>query len=169
MVSHGPRSSPAELNSSNHHLLRERKSSAPAHSSQPTLFTFDSPANHVQTTLSASAPQDYLFLHQCMSRKSENTRYSRRSMGKHRGKPCNISNDIPPSELYPEGALAVGYSTGILGGLLPALPLTGYVILGKSFNLPVYQFSIWKKDIHNSSSHRCVCVDKCINICEMPQ
>ncbi|XP_024056407.2 GRB2-associated-binding protein 2 isoform X2 [Terrapene carolina triunguis] len=74
LVSHGPRSSPAELNSSNHHLLRERKSSAPAHSSQPTLFTFDSPANHVQTTLSASAPQDYLFLHQCMSRKSENTR-----------------------------------------------------------------------------------------------
>ncbi|XP_074839401.1 GRB2-associated-binding protein 2 isoform X1 [Carettochelys insculpta] len=74
LVSHGPRSSPAELNSSSHHLLRERKSSAPAHSSQPTLFTFDSPTNHVQTTLSASAPQDYLFLHQCMSRKSENMR-----------------------------------------------------------------------------------------------
>uniref|UniRef100_A0A8D0H761 GRB2 associated binding protein 2 n=1 Tax=Sphenodon punctatus TaxID=8508 RepID=A0A8D0H761_SPHPU len=73
-VSHAPRSSPAELSSSNHHLLRERKSSAPSHSSQPTLFTFDSPASHVQTTLSASAPQDYLFLHQCMSRKSENTR-----------------------------------------------------------------------------------------------
>ncbi|XP_019379987.1 PREDICTED: GRB2-associated-binding protein 2 [Gavialis gangeticus] len=73
-MSHGPRSSPAELNGSNHRLLRERKSLAPSHSSQPTLFTFDSPANPIQTTLSASAPQDYLFLHQCMSRKSENTR-----------------------------------------------------------------------------------------------
>nr|XP_013808900.1 PREDICTED: GRB2-associated-binding protein 2 [Apteryx mantelli mantelli] len=73
-MNHAPRSSPAELSSSNHHLLRDRKSSAPSHSSQPTLFTFDSPANHIQTTLSASAPQDYLFLHQCMSRKSENAR-----------------------------------------------------------------------------------------------
>ncbi|XP_078514618.1 GRB2-associated-binding protein 2 isoform X1 [Lissotriton helveticus] len=74
-VSHGPRSSPAELSSSNQLLLRERKSSAPAHSSQPTLFTFDAPSNHIhQSTLSASAPQDYLFLHQCMSRKTENTR-----------------------------------------------------------------------------------------------
>ncbi|XP_019385966.1 PREDICTED: GRB2-associated-binding protein 2 [Crocodylus porosus] len=73
-MSHGPRSSPAELNGSNHRLLRERKSLAPSHSSQPTLFTFDAPANPIQTTLSASAPQDYLFLHQCMSRKSENTR-----------------------------------------------------------------------------------------------
>ncbi|XP_061484966.1 GRB2-associated-binding protein 2 isoform X1 [Rhineura floridana] len=73
-MSHGPRSSPAELSGSNQRLLRERKSSAPSHSSQPTLFTFDSPANHIRTTLSASAPQDYLFLHQCMSRKSENTR-----------------------------------------------------------------------------------------------
>uniref|UniRef100_A0A8D0BKG9 GRB2 associated binding protein 2 n=1 Tax=Salvator merianae TaxID=96440 RepID=A0A8D0BKG9_SALMN len=73
-VSHGPRSSPAELSSSSQRMLRERKSSAPSHSSQPTLFTFDSPTNHIRTTLSASAPQDYLFLHQCMSRKSENTR-----------------------------------------------------------------------------------------------
>ncbi|XP_028581770.1 GRB2-associated-binding protein 2 [Podarcis muralis] len=73
-VIHGPRSSPAELSGSSQRLLRERKSSAPSHSSQPTLFTFDSPANHIRTTLSTSAPQDYLFLHQCMSRKSENTR-----------------------------------------------------------------------------------------------
>uniref|UniRef100_A0A8D2JDN3 GRB2 associated binding protein 2 n=1 Tax=Varanus komodoensis TaxID=61221 RepID=A0A8D2JDN3_VARKO len=73
-VSHGPHSSPAELSGSSQRLLRERKSSAPSHSSQPTLFTFDSPTNHIRTTLSASAPQDYLFLHQCMSRKSENTR-----------------------------------------------------------------------------------------------
>lgn len=74
-MNHAPRSSPAELSGANHHLLRERKSSAPSHSSQPTLFTFDSPAGHLQSTLSASAPQDYLFLHQCMSRKSENARY----------------------------------------------------------------------------------------------
>ncbi|KFP52712.1 GRB2-associated-binding protein 2, partial [Cathartes aura] len=73
-MNHAPRSSPAELSSASHHLLRERKSSAPSHSSQPTLFTFDSPAGHLQSTLSASAPQDYLFLHQCMSRKSENAR-----------------------------------------------------------------------------------------------
>lgn len=76
-MNHAPRSSPAELSGANHHLLRERKSSAPSHSSQPTLFTFDSPAGHLQSTLSASAPQDYLFLHQCMSRKSENARYCR--------------------------------------------------------------------------------------------
>ncbi|KAE8627810.1 hypothetical protein XENTR_v10007170 [Xenopus tropicalis] len=72
---HGPRSSPAEFNNSSHHLLRERKTSAPSHSSQPTLFTFESPSNHAhQTALSTSAPQDYLFLHQCMSQKSETMR-----------------------------------------------------------------------------------------------
>uniref|UniRef100_A0A5F8H474 GRB2 associated binding protein 2 n=1 Tax=Monodelphis domestica TaxID=13616 RepID=A0A5F8H474_MONDO len=80
-IGHGPRSSPAELNSSNPHLLRERKSSAPSHSSQPTLFTFEAPANHAQTTLSTSAPQDYLFLHQCISRRTENTRSASFSQG----------------------------------------------------------------------------------------
>ena len=72
---HGPRSSPAELSSSSQHLLRERKASAPSHSSQPTLFTFE-PAlsNHVQPALSASAPQEYLYLHQCISRRAESTR-----------------------------------------------------------------------------------------------
>uniref|UniRef100_A0A8C6XFK8 GRB2 associated binding protein 2 n=1 Tax=Naja naja TaxID=35670 RepID=A0A8C6XFK8_NAJNA len=74
LVSHGPRSSPAEFSGSNQRLLRERKTSAPSHSSQPTLFTFESPSNHIRSTLSTSAPQDYLFLHQCMSQKSENTR-----------------------------------------------------------------------------------------------
>ncbi|XP_043927247.1 GRB2-associated-binding protein 2 [Protopterus annectens] len=69
----GPRSSPADLGHSNQHLLRVRKSSAPAHSSQPTLFTFDN-SSHVPPPLSASAPQDYLFLHQCMSRRTENAR-----------------------------------------------------------------------------------------------
>ncbi|XP_053312673.1 GRB2-associated-binding protein 2 [Spea bombifrons] len=74
-INHGPRSSPAEFSSSSHFLLRERKSSAPSHSSQPTLFTFEPQSNHMhQTTLSTSAPQDYLFLHQCMSRKSETMR-----------------------------------------------------------------------------------------------
>lgn len=72
---HAPRSSPAELSSSSQHLLRERKASAPSHSSQPTLFTFE-PAlsNHVQPALSASAPQEYLYLHQCISRRAESTR-----------------------------------------------------------------------------------------------
>lgn len=74
-ASHGPRSSPAELSSSNQHLLRERKSSAPSHSSQPTLFTFEPPvSNHMQPTLSTSAPQEYLYLHQCISRRAENAR-----------------------------------------------------------------------------------------------
>lgn len=74
-ASHGPRSSPAELSSSSQHLLRERKSSAPSHSSQPTLFTFEPPvSNHMQPALSTSAPQEYLYLHQCISRRAENAR-----------------------------------------------------------------------------------------------
>ncbi|XP_050984585.1 GRB2-associated-binding protein 2 isoform X1 [Labeo rohita] len=55
-------------------LIGERKTSVPAHSSQPMLFTFDIPVRHSHSTLSNSAPQDYLFLHQCMSRKSESAR-----------------------------------------------------------------------------------------------
>uniref|UniRef100_A0A452F163 GRB2 associated binding protein 2 n=1 Tax=Capra hircus TaxID=9925 RepID=A0A452F163_CAPHI len=79
---HAPRSSPAELSSSSQHLLRERKASAPSHSSQPTLFTFE-PAlsNHVQPALSASAPQEYLYLHQCISRRAESTRSASFSQG----------------------------------------------------------------------------------------
>uniref|UniRef100_H3A4A7 GRB2 associated binding protein 2 n=1 Tax=Latimeria chalumnae TaxID=7897 RepID=H3A4A7_LATCH len=69
-----PRSSPADLSSTAQPLITDRTSSAPSHSSQPTLFPFDAPSSHLQTTLSASAPQDYLFLHQCMSRKTENAR-----------------------------------------------------------------------------------------------
>lgn len=81
-ASHGARSSPAELSSSNQHLLRERKSSAPSHSSQPTLFTFEPPmSNHMQPTLSTSAPQEYLYLHQCLSRRVENTRSASFSQG----------------------------------------------------------------------------------------
>ncbi|XP_030236362.1 GRB2-associated-binding protein 2 isoform X2 [Gadus morhua] len=55
--------------------LSERKPSAPVHSSQPVLFTFDVPLRHGHHgSLSNSAPQDYLLLHQCMSRKSESAR-----------------------------------------------------------------------------------------------
>ncbi|XP_077397128.1 GRB2-associated-binding protein 2 isoform X2 [Festucalex cinctus] len=51
------------------------KLSAPVHSSQPVLFTFDVPVRHSHhSALSNSAPQDYLLLHQCMSRKSESAR-----------------------------------------------------------------------------------------------
>uniref|UniRef100_A0A2K5WAH9 GRB2 associated binding protein 2 n=1 Tax=Macaca fascicularis TaxID=9541 RepID=A0A2K5WAH9_MACFA len=79
---HGPRSSPAELSSSSQHLLRERKSSAPSHSSQPTLFTFEPPvSNHMQPALSTSAPQEYLYLHQCISRRAENARSASFSQG----------------------------------------------------------------------------------------
>ncbi|XP_029028174.1 GRB2-associated-binding protein 2 isoform X2 [Betta splendens] len=50
-------------------------SSAPIHSSQPVLFTFDVPMRHAHhNSLSNSAPQDYLLLHQCMSRKTESAR-----------------------------------------------------------------------------------------------
>ncbi|XP_034522160.1 GRB2-associated-binding protein 2 isoform X1 [Ailuropoda melanoleuca] len=81
-ASHGPRSSPAELSSSSQHLLRERKSSAPSHSSQPTLFTFEPPvSNHMQPALSTSAPQEYLYLHQCISRRAENARSASFSQG----------------------------------------------------------------------------------------
>ena len=74
-AAHGPRSSPAELGSSSQHLLRERKASAPSHSSQPTLFTFEpSLPAHAQPALSTSAPQEYLYLHQCISRRAENAR-----------------------------------------------------------------------------------------------
>ncbi|XP_028977953.1 GRB2-associated-binding protein 2 isoform X2 [Esox lucius] len=73
----------ADLSSSLTPLPRERKSSAPVHSSQPVLFTFDVPVRHSTShghqgshgsTLSNSAPQDYLLLHQCMSRKTDSTR-----------------------------------------------------------------------------------------------
>ncbi|EHH56615.1 hypothetical protein EGM_06065 [Macaca fascicularis] len=74
--------STAELSSSSQHLLRERKSSAPSHSSQPTLFTFEPPvSNHMQPALSTSAPQEYLYLHQCISRRAENARSASFSQG----------------------------------------------------------------------------------------
>ncbi|TKC46483.1 hypothetical protein EI555_004899 [Monodon monoceros] len=42
---------------------------------KPTLFTFEpSVSNHVQPALSTSAPQEYLYLHQCISRRAENAR-----------------------------------------------------------------------------------------------
>ncbi|XP_057684814.1 GRB2-associated-binding protein 2-like isoform X1 [Corythoichthys intestinalis] len=51
------------------------KLSAPVHSSQPVLFTFDVPVRHSHhSALSNSAPQDYLLLHQCVSRKTESAR-----------------------------------------------------------------------------------------------
>lgn len=51
------------------------KLSAPVHSSQPVLFTFDVPVRHSHhSAMSNSAPQDYLLLHQCMSRKTESVR-----------------------------------------------------------------------------------------------
>uniref|UniRef100_A0A8C4S869 GRB2 associated binding protein 2 n=1 Tax=Erpetoichthys calabaricus TaxID=27687 RepID=A0A8C4S869_ERPCA len=73
-LSHGPRSMPADMMASPVSHFGERKSSAPSHSSQPVLFTFETPIRHSQPSLSSSAPQDYLFLHQCISRKNENSR-----------------------------------------------------------------------------------------------
>ncbi|KAJ8405898.1 hypothetical protein AAFF_G00313350, partial [Aldrovandia affinis] len=67
----------SELSGSLAPLIGERKSSGPSHSSQPLLFTFDvPPQRHGQGSLSNSAPQDYLFLHQCLSRKTESPRSS---------------------------------------------------------------------------------------------
>ncbi|XP_064158144.1 GRB2-associated-binding protein 2-like isoform X1 [Anguilla rostrata] len=71
---HVPRSIASDLRGHTAPLLGDRKSSGTAHSSQPLLFTFDLPARHGNGALSNSAPQDYLFLHQCMSRKAENSR-----------------------------------------------------------------------------------------------
>uniref|UniRef100_A0A3Q1GU85 GRB2-associated binding protein 2 n=1 Tax=Acanthochromis polyacanthus TaxID=80966 RepID=A0A3Q1GU85_9TELE len=72
---HMPRSVGADVTGSMGPLTGERKSSAPIHSSQPVLFTFDVPVRHSHhSSLSNSAPQDYLLLHQCMSRKTESAR-----------------------------------------------------------------------------------------------
>ncbi|PWA28055.1 hypothetical protein CCH79_00012092, partial [Gambusia affinis] len=70
-----PRSVGADVTGSMAPVSGERKSSAPVHSSQPVLFTFDVPVRHSHHgSLSNSAPQDYLLLHQCMSRKTESAR-----------------------------------------------------------------------------------------------
>ncbi|CAI5692949.1 GRB2-associated-binding protein 2 isoform X3 [Oreochromis niloticus] len=72
---HMPRSVGADVTSSMAPLTGERKSSAPVHSSQPVLFTFDVPVRHTHhNSMSNSAPQDYLLLHQCISRKTESAR-----------------------------------------------------------------------------------------------
>ncbi|MEQ2170822.1 GRB2-associated-binding protein 2 [Goodea atripinnis] len=72
---HMPRSVGADVTGSMAPVSGERKSSAPVHSSQPVLFTFDVPVRHsLHGSLSNSAPQDYLLLHQCMSRKTESAR-----------------------------------------------------------------------------------------------
>ncbi|XP_038618017.1 LOW QUALITY PROTEIN: GRB2-associated-binding protein 2 [Tachyglossus aculeatus] len=62
--------------------LPERNCSGPAvHSSQPALCTLDAGPAPAQAPLSTSAPQDYLFLHQCVSRRAENTRSASFSQG----------------------------------------------------------------------------------------
>ncbi|XP_007236837.2 GRB2-associated-binding protein 2 [Astyanax mexicanus] len=73
-TTHMLRSIAGDLGGSMAPLIGERKTSAPSHSSQPMLFTFDMPVRHSHGSLSNSAPQDYLLLHQCMSRKSESAR-----------------------------------------------------------------------------------------------
>ncbi|XP_061639342.1 GRB2-associated-binding protein 2 isoform X6 [Phyllopteryx taeniolatus] len=74
-LQHMPRSVGADVSGSSAPLSGGGKSSAPVHSSQPVLFTFDVPVRHSHHgALSNSAPQDYLLLHQCMSRKTESAR-----------------------------------------------------------------------------------------------
>ncbi|KAM9318367.1 GRB2-associated-binding protein 2 [Pholidichthys leucotaenia] len=74
-LSHMPRSVGADVTGPMAPLTGGRKSSAPVHSSQPVLFTFDVPVHHTHHgSLSNSAPQDYLLLHQCISRKTESAR-----------------------------------------------------------------------------------------------
>ncbi|XP_064208199.1 GRB2-associated-binding protein 2-like isoform X1 [Anguilla rostrata] len=76
-ATHGPQPMASELSGSMAPLIGDRRSSAPSHSSQPLLFTFDMPTpRHTHGKLSNSAPQDYLFLHQCLSRKTESSRSS---------------------------------------------------------------------------------------------
>ncbi|XP_064880224.1 GRB2-associated-binding protein 2 isoform X2 [Oncorhynchus nerka] len=83
-TAHMGRSLAADLSSSSSSspLTRERKSSVPVHSSQPVLFTFDVPVRH-GGSLSNSVPQDYLLLHQCMSRKTESARSASFSQVQH--------------------------------------------------------------------------------------
>ncbi|KAG7483906.1 hypothetical protein MATL_G00043260 [Megalops atlanticus] len=75
-TTHTPHSIASELSGSMAPVIGDRKSSVPIHSSQPVLFTFDVPPRHTHSSLSNSAPQDYLFLHQCRSRKTESPRSS---------------------------------------------------------------------------------------------
>ncbi|XP_051882180.1 GRB2-associated-binding protein 2 isoform X2 [Pristis pectinata] len=72
-----PRSSIANFG-----LVGEHGVQSSAHASQPSVFTFENPIQ-LQSVLSSSAPQDYLFLHQCMSKKTENARSASFSQSMH--------------------------------------------------------------------------------------
>lgn len=105
---HMPRSVGADVGGSTGPVSGERKSSAPVHSSQPVLFTFDVPVRHSHHgSLSNSAPQDYLLLHQCMSRKTESARSASFSQSTR-------SNTLLGSH-SPVQKLSYGFSNGLNG------------------------------------------------------
>ncbi|XP_043547606.1 GRB2-associated-binding protein 2 isoform X3 [Chiloscyllium plagiosum] len=68
-----PRSSIVDFGGSVQALVGDHSTHSSSHASQPSVFTFENPIQ-AQPILSSSAPQDYLFLHQCMSKKTENSR-----------------------------------------------------------------------------------------------
>ncbi|XP_059820478.1 GRB2-associated-binding protein 2 isoform X2 [Hypanus sabinus] len=72
-----PRSSIADFG-----MIGEHGAQGSALTSQPSVFTFET-ANQLQSVLSSSVPQDYLLLHQCMSRKTESTRSASFSQSMH--------------------------------------------------------------------------------------
>uniref|UniRef100_UPI00398F1C4C GRB2-associated-binding protein 2 n=1 Tax=Pristiophorus japonicus TaxID=55135 RepID=UPI00398F1C4C len=71
--SQAPRSSIADFGGSVQALVGDHSIQSSSHASQPSVFTFENPIQ-VQPILSSSVPQDYLFLHQCMSKRTENAR-----------------------------------------------------------------------------------------------
>ncbi|XP_042190231.1 GRB2-associated-binding protein 2 [Callorhinchus milii] len=66
-----PHSYPPDFGGSVQTLIGDHGFQASLHTSQPSVFTFENPIQ-VQPILSPSAPQDYLFLHQCISKRTEN-------------------------------------------------------------------------------------------------
>ncbi|KAJ8280673.1 hypothetical protein GJAV_G00057590 [Gymnothorax javanicus] len=120
---HAPRSIATDLRGHTAPLIGERKSSVPTHSSQPLLFTFDLPARHGNGALSNSAPQDYLFLHQCLSRKAETARSASFSQAA-RGGPLAGSDPSMQKLSYSPAHCANGGATGQPSGF-NSLPKTG--------------------------------------------
>ncbi|KAJ8256657.1 hypothetical protein COCON_G00188090 [Conger conger] len=119
---HMPRSVGADLRGHTASLIGEPKTPGPTHSSQPLLFTFDLPARHGNGGLSNSAPQDYLFLHQCMSRKAENTRSASFSQAARGGM---LAGSDPAVQRLPCGPAHYANGSGTQSSGFNSLPKPG--------------------------------------------
>ncbi|KAJ8275848.1 hypothetical protein COCON_G00076000 [Conger conger] len=135
-ATHGPHPMASELSGSMAPLIGDRRSSAPAHSSQPLLFTFDTPPpRHAHGNLSNSAPQDYLFLHQCLSRKAESPRSSSLS---HMTRSNLLFGSDSPMQRVPQGF------AHCLNGM--GAQLHGFYSLPKPGKHPLSSRTEWTRD-----------------------